>query len=177
MDCMNEFLVRSGLRTVILVAETGMSRKQITAIRKRLGLRGNADSGPLPQAESLLSSRAMCLEGSLFMNSYLAIAKDPRVQLDILAAVAAHEHYLDCHGAIRDGKIDFANFLERDRAWVLARDYRGMIVNMRSCSGCHLEFVASINDRRHNCPLCSGVTIEIPCSEDTVERHLCITEL
>jgi flagellar transcriptional activator FlhC len=161
MEDMNELLVRSGLRTVILVSQTGMSRKQITAIRKRLGLRGNAESGPLPQAESLLSSRAMSLEGSLFMHSYLMIAKDPRVEVDILAVIAAHNHYLECHGDIRGGKIDLDHFLELDRAWVLARDYRGMIVGMRSCSCCHLEFVASINDRRHNCPVCSGVTVEV----------------
>ena len=168
MDTVNDFLVKSGLRTVILVSETGMSRKQITAIRRRLGLRGSADSGPLPHSENILGSRAMSLEASLFMQAYLLIAANPRAEIDILSVISAHSHYLECHAAIRSGKVDLDHFLELDKAWVLARDFRGYGVVMRNCDSCHIDFVASINARRHSCPICSGVTVETPddCDED-----------
>lgn len=168
MDDLGTLLVRSGLRTAIIVAETKMNRKQITAARKRFGIRGNAESGPLPQAESLLSSRPLTLEASLFMHGYLLVAKQPKSGVDIKAVLAAHTHYLDCHAGIRGGRIDTSTLLELDRAWVLARDYRSMVLGMRTCHTCHLEFVASINDRRHACPICSGVDIKCPSEATSV---------
>lgn len=160
MEDLGTLLVRSGLRTAIIVAETAMTRKQITAARKKFGIRGAAESGPLPQAESLLANRPMTLEASLFMHAYLLIANQPKAGVDIKAVLAAHAHYLDCHGAIRGGRVDVDTMLELDRAWVLARDYRSMSLGMRSCHNCHIEFVASFNDRRQACPICSGTNIK-----------------
>lgn len=177
MEAVNDYLVKSGLRTVILVSETGMSRKQITAIRRRLGLRGSADSGPLPHSENILGNRAMCLEASLFMQAYLMIAKNPKVEIDILSVIAAHSHYLECHAAIRGGKVDLDHFLELDKGWVLARDFRGYGIVMRNCESCHIEFVSSINDRRHSCPICSGVTIETPEESDEATGSLSLQEI
>lgn len=177
MDTVNDFLVKSGLRTVILVSGTGMSRKQITAIRRRLGLRGSADSGPLPHSENILGSRAMSLEASLFMQAYLLIAANPRAEIDILSVISAHSHYLECHAAIRGGKVDLDHFLELDKAWVLARDFRGYGVVMRNCDSCHIEFVASINDRRHSCPICSGVTVETPDDSDEERCNMSLEDL
>jgi hypothetical protein len=159
MEGLGVLLVRAGLRTAIIVAETSMTRKQITAARKRFGIKGSAESGPLPHAESLLSNRALTLEASLFMHSYLLIAQQPKSGVDIRAVLAAHSHYVDCHGSIRGGRVDLNSLLELDRAWVLARDFRSMVVGMRTCHTCHLGFVASINDRRQACPICSGVSI------------------
>jgi len=158
----HERLVKSGLRTIILVSQTSMKRKQITAIRKQLGLRGSADSGPLPHSETILGSREMILEATLFMNSYLMIAENPAECIDNLAVISAHSHYLECHGSLRGGAVDQEIYLDLDRAWVIARDYRAMNVTMRACKSCHTEFVASSACRRFNCPLCSGITIEVP---------------
>ncbi|HCF3016936.1 TPA: hypothetical protein NIB55_004177 [Pseudomonas aeruginosa] len=158
----NEKLVKSGLRTIILVSQTSMKRKQITAIRKQLGLKGSADSGPLPHSETILGSREMILEATLFMQAYLLIAQNPAESIDNLAVISAHAHYLECHGSLRGGAVDQDVYLDLDRAWVIARDYRAMNVSMRSCNTCHTEFVASSVCRRFNCPLCSGTTVEIP---------------
>lgn len=174
MQDLGSTLVKAGLRTAIIVAETNMTRKQITAARKKMGIKGNTDSGPLPQAESLLSSRPLTLEASLFMHAYLLVAKQPKSGVDIRAVLAAHSHYVECHASIRSGRIETKTLLELDRAWVLARDYRSMVVGMRTCHSCSLEFVASINDRRHACPICSGVNIATPvaCSKLSSARAL-----
>ncbi|WP_237046859.1 FlhC family transcriptional regulator [Aquipseudomonas alcaligenes] len=164
-------LVKAGLRTAIIVAESGMTRKQITAARKRLNIRGNAESGPLPQAESLLGSRQLTLEASLFMHAYLMIAHQPKVGIDIRSVVAAHTHYLDCHASLRGQQIDIETVLDLDRAWVLARDYRAMVISMRTCQDCRLEFVSSFNDRRFCCPICSGVRCKAPEESVLDKRH------
>lgn len=155
-------LVKAGMRTAIIAIEANMSRKQITAARKRLQIRGSSESGPLPQAENILGSRTLTLEASLFMQSYLSIAHRPKTQVDILSVLAAHSHYLDCHAGIRDGKIDTDCVLDLDRAWVLARDFRSIEVGMRTCHDCRIEFVAAFNDRRQACPICSGIKITTP---------------
>jgi len=41
---------------------------------------------------------------------------------------------------------------------------------MRSCSNCHIEFVTSINHRRHACPLCEGVQVRDPFHCDVADR-------
>lgn len=162
---LGNILVKAGMRTAIIAIEADMSRKQITAARKRFQIRGNSESGPLPQAENILGSRALTLEASLFMQAYLSIAQQPKVRVDILSVLAAHDHYLDCHAGIRDGKIDTDCILDLDRAWVLARDFRTMEVGMRTCHDCRIEFVATFNDRRRACPICSGVKITTPTVE------------
>ncbi len=148
-----------GFRSAIIRAQTGLTRKQVASLRKRLGIVGPAESGPLPQAHSILSGKAKAMEASLFMLNYLYLAKTPRVDVDIDAVIAAHDQYFHCHAAIRNGQVDLENFLDIDDAWVVARDYRALEVMMRSCSGCHIQFVSSIHDGRQCCPICNGAVV------------------
>lgn len=60
-------LVKAGFRSAIIRLHTGLTRKQVTSLRKKLGVCGPSESGPLPNAESLLVKRAVSLEASLFM--------------------------------------------------------------------------------------------------------------
>ncbi|MBJ2179998.1 hypothetical protein JC795_17550 [Pseudomonas veronii] len=152
-------LVHVGFRSAIIRIHTGMTRKQVTSLRKREGIVGPSESGPLPNAESLLAKKEATLEASLFMLAYLITAKSPRTTIDVEAVMAAHSQYYDCHAALRNGQLDLENVLEIDDAWVIARDYRSKEVTMRSCSTCHIEFVVSINRPKHCCPLCDGVQV------------------
>lgn len=163
-------LVKAGFRSAIIRLHTGLTRKQVTSLRKKLGVCGPSESGPLPNAESLLVKRAVSLEASLFMLAYLITADKPREAVDIHAVMAAHTQYLDSHSALRGGNLDLENILELDDAWLIARDYRSQEVTMRSCSNCHIEFVASINHRRHACPLCEGVQVRDPFHCDVADR-------
>lgn len=152
-------MARCGFRSAIIRVQTGLTRKQVASLRKRLNIVGPAESGPLPQAHSILSGKARAMEASLFMLNYLYLAKNPRNDVDIDAVIAAHDQYLHCHVGIRGGQADLDNLLEIDDAWVVARDYRGQEVMMRSCSGCHIQFVASVQDSKQCCPICNGAVV------------------
>ncbi|NWC84073.1 hypothetical protein HX798_27870 [Pseudomonas putida] len=152
-------MARCGFRSAIIRAQTGLTRKQVASLRKRLGIIGPAESGPLPQAHSILSGKSKAMEASLFMLNYLYLAKAPRMEVDIDAVIAAHDQYVHCHAAIRNGRVDLDNFLDIDDAWVVTRDYRALEVMMRSCSGCHIQFVSSIHDNRQCCPICNGAVV------------------
>lgn len=163
-------LVKAGFRSAIIRLHTGLTRKQVTSLRKKLGVCGPSESGPLPNAESLLVKRPVSLEASLFMLAYLITAEKPREAIDIHAVMAAHTQYLDSHSSLRGGNMDLENILELDDAWLVARDYRSQEVTMRTCNSCHVEFVASINHRRHACPLCDGVQVRDPFHCDFADR-------
>lgn len=165
-------LVHVGFRSAIIRIHTGMTRKQVTSLRKREGIVGPSESGPLPNAESLLAKKEATLEASLFMLAYLITAKAPRSEIDVDAVMAAHSQYYDCHAALRNGQLDLENVLEIDDAWVIARDYRSKEVTMRSCSTCHIEFVVSINRPKHCCPLCEGVQVRDRFHCDFADRSL-----
>ncbi|CAI9912124.1 TPA: FlhC family transcriptional regulator [Pseudomonas aeruginosa] len=173
-------MARCGFRSAIIRAQTGLTRKQVASLRKRLGIVGPAESGPLPQAHSILSGKAKAMEASLFMLNYLYLAKTPRVDVDIDAVIAAHDQYFHCHAAIRNDQMDLDNFLDIDDAWVVARDYRALEVMMRSCSGCHIQFVSSIHDSRQCCPICNGAVVRtdlFSCDAQAVVTERSVPEL
>lgn len=173
-------MAKCGFRSAIIRAQTGLTRKQVASLRKRLGIVGPAESGPLPLAHSILTGKAKAMEASLFMLNYLYLAKTPRIDVDIDAVIAAHDQYFHCHGAIRGGQVDLDNFLDIDDAWVVARDYRAQEVMMRSCSGCHIQFVASIHDNRQCCPICSGAVVRsdlFSCDAQTVFTERSVADL
>lgn len=173
-------MARCGFRSAIIRAETGLTRKQVASLRKRLGIVGPAESGPLPQAPSILSGKTKAMEASLFMLNYLYLAKTPRIDVDIDAVIAAHDQYFQCHAAIRNNQVDLENFLDIDDAWVVARDYRALEVMMRSCNGCHIQFVSSIHDSRQCCPICSGAVVRTDlfvCDAQAVSTHRTVSEL
>lgn len=173
-------MARCGFRSAIIRVQTGLTRKQVASLRKRLGIVGPAESGPLPQAQSILSGKGRAMEASLFMLNYLYLAKTPRNEVDIDAVIAAHDQYLHCHVGIRGGQADLDNLLEIDDAWVVARDYRAQEVIMRSCNGCHIQFVSSVHDSRQCCPICSGAVVRsdrFSCDAQVVETERSVPEL
>ncbi|HBN7932908.1 FlhC family transcriptional regulator [Pseudomonas aeruginosa] len=173
-------MARCGFRSAIIRVQTGMTRKQVASLRKRLNIVGPAESGPLPLAHSILSKKARAMEASLFMLNYLYLAKSPRNDVDIDAVIAAHDQYMNCHVGVRGGQADLENLLEIDDAWVVARDYRTQEVMMRSCSGCHIQFVASVQDSRQCCPICNGAVVRtdlFSCDAQTAKTDRTIPEL
>jgi len=153
-------MVEAGFRCSIITVHTDHTSKQVNRLRKQMGVEYKGGSGPLPGGVCLLSSAAQVVEATLFMCAYLQVAKNPYVDVDIHALMAAYRFYLGYRPTGQVGQVALGDILHIDRAWVIAREYRSKEVVVRKCSSrqCSAPYlVPSSMGHRSSCPFCSAV--------------------
>lgn len=153
-------MVQAGFRCSIITVHTDHTSKQVNRLRKQIGVEYKGASGPLPSGACLLSNSGQVVEATLFMCAYLRAAKNPFVDVDVQAVMAAYRVYTGYRSA---GEVALATSTEPlhiDRAWVIAREYRSKEIVVRICSSrrCRLPYlVSSSMGHRSSCPFCSAV--------------------
>lgn len=152
-----DMMVMAGFRCTIITLHTDLTAKQVTSARKRLKVVSRGGSGPLPLGSRILSSKARIIEAALFMGAYLRGARSPLLGIDVEATIAAHQSYLTYRDVLR---LNPAESLSIDEAWVIAREYRSKDVVMRVCRKCDLTYVALTSTNKSTCPYCSQVVVK-----------------
>jgi hypothetical protein len=141
-------LLKRKTRVSIVHQETGVSRSKLRILHRELHGHG-ASSGQIPAiGGATIETRVHQVHAGVFAALYETYAgPDLSRQLDIRAAIAAHDFY----GVLLapEPRLDF------NAAWVIARDLRVGTSELRSCTACELRYLVSSASRlAPTCPFC-----------------------
>ncbi|WP_200248563.1 FlhC family transcriptional regulator [Thiococcus pfennigii] len=141
-------LLRRKARVSIVHHETGVSRPKLRILYRELHGRG-APSGQLSAiGGATIQTRLQQVHAGLFAALYEHYA-GPAIsrQLDIRAVIAAHDFYVSL--VLQEPLVDF------NGAWVIARDLRVGMSELRSCDVCEVRYLISSESRlAPTCPFC-----------------------
>ncbi|CAO3433169.1 FlhC family transcriptional regulator [Azospirillum endophyticum] len=144
-------LIRRNLRTSIVAVHTNLSATQLRTLYHEI--HGHASvSGMFPESDRLFATHQRALEASIILTAYLNCAgTDALRRIDIEALLRAHDFYIDvrreCAG-LNQQAIDLT------MAWILARDLRSCVVELRTCP-CGIRFAVHEQQRiQVHCPVC-----------------------
>jgi hypothetical protein len=142
-------LLRRKARISIVYRETGVSRPKLRILHHDL----HGEGGPPGQIPAIggatIQTRLQQVHAGLFAAIYEHFAgPEMSRQVDIRAVIAAHDFYVSL--ARQEPQVDF------NGAWVIARDLRVGMSELRSCSACELRYLVSSESRlAPNCPFCT----------------------
>lgn len=144
-------LIKRNLRTSIVAVHTNLSATQLRTLYHEI--HGHASvSGMFPESDRLFATHQRALEASIILTAYLNCAgADALRRIDIEALLRAHDFYMDvrqeCTG-LNQSAIDLT------MAWILARDLRSCVVDLRTCP-CGIRFAVHEQQRiQAHCPVC-----------------------
>lgn len=144
-------LIKRNLRTSIVAVHTNVSATQLRTLYHEI--HGHASvSGMFPESDRLFTTHQRALEASIILTAYLNCAgADALRRIDIEALLRAHDFYMDvrreCAG-LTQSAIDLT------MAWILARDLRSCVVDLRTCP-CGIRFAVHEQQRiQAHCPVC-----------------------
>lgn len=144
-------LIERNLRTSIVAVHTNLSATQLRTLYHEI--HGHASvSGMFPESDRLFTTHQRAMEASLLLTAYLHCAGPSAYQqIDIEALLRAHDFYMDVRG-------ECANWshpaLDLTMAWILARDLRSCVVDLRTCP-CGIRFAVHEQQRiQAHCPIC-----------------------
>jgi hypothetical protein len=142
-------LLRRKARVSIVHHETGVSRPKLRLLYRALHGHG-APSGQLSAiGGATIQTRLQQVHAGLFAALYECYGgAEVTRQLDIRAVIAAHDLYKSL--VPREAQIDF------NGAWVIARDLRVGMSELRSCGDCAVRYLVSSESRlAPSCPFCA----------------------
>jgi hypothetical protein len=143
-------LLRRRARVSIVHHETGVSRPRLRALYRELHGHG-APAGQLPAiGGATIQTRLQQVHAGLFAALYERYG-GPEVtrQLDIRAVIAAHDLYQAL-------VVPQAPHVDFNGAWIIARDLRVGMSELRSCGHCEVRYLVSSESRlAPTCPFCS----------------------
>lgn len=142
-------LLRRKARVSIVHHETGVSRPKLRALYRELHGYG-ASSGQLSAiGGATIQTRVQQVHAGLFAALYEYYGgREVTRQLNIRAVIAAHDLYESL--VPQPAQVDF------NSAWVIARDLRVGMSELRSCSTCQVRYLVSIESRlAPTCPFCA----------------------
>jgi hypothetical protein len=142
-------LLRRKARVSIVHHETAVSRPKLRILHRELHGQG-ASPGQIPAiGGATIQTRLQQIHAGLFAALYEHYAgPEMSRQLDIRAVIAAHDLYESL--VPQEPQVDF------NGAWVIARDLRVGMSELRSCSVCELRYLVSSESRlAPTCPFCS----------------------
>ncbi len=145
-----ERYVRAGFRVSIVVHHTGVPRRTVRELWRRVHGEGPRP-GQFPQIDRICRNRALLREASALMALYRHLARtDITQEMDLDALALACELYRD---EVARPQI------APSHAWVLARDMRGAgpeghpLVRMHRCPQCRRHYLEVAGQRyRPTCP-------------------------
>jgi hypothetical protein len=142
-------LLRRRARVSIVHHETGVSRPKLRILHRELHGHG-APSGQIPAiGGATIQTRLQQVHAGLLAALYKHYAGPGMIRrLDIRAVIAAHDLY---ESLVRlEPQVDF------NGAWVIARDLRVGMSELRSCGVCEVRYLVSSESRlAPTCPFCS----------------------
>jgi hypothetical protein len=141
-------LLRRKARISIVHHQMGVSRSRLRALYREIHGRG-APSGQIQMIGGVaIQSRAQQIHAGFFAALYEHYAGPAMSrQLYIRAVIAAHDFYVSL--VLHEPLVDF------NGAWVIARDLRVGMSELRSCNVCEVRYLISSESRlAPTCPFC-----------------------
>jgi hypothetical protein len=141
-------LLRRKARVSIVHHETGVSRPKLRILYRKIHGRV-APSGQIPAiGGATIQTRFQQVHAGLFAALYERYAGPAMSrQLYIRAVIAAHDFYVSL--VLQEPLVDF------NGAWVIARDLRVGMSELRSCNVCEVRYLISSESRlAPTCPFC-----------------------
>ncbi|MCB1860385.1 MAG: flagellar transcriptional regulator FlhC [Gammaproteobacteria bacterium] len=147
-------LIHRQLRLSVVHQITGIQPKVLRSLYREMHGKG-PPAGQLPSSEGILSNRLAQAAASLFAMLYWSRVKSGNGRtIDMRALLAAHANYLEfLETSLAEVPIER---LDITQAWVLARDMRTGLVEIRSCDQCQVRFLYTPYGRLSSrCPICT----------------------
>ncbi len=133
-------LLRRKARVSTVHHETGVSRPKLRILHREIHGHG-PPSGQIPATGgATIQTRLQQVHAKLFAALYEHYAGPAMSrQLDIRAVIAAHDFYVSL--VLQEPLVDF------NGAWVIARDLRVGMSELRSCDVCEVRYLISSESR------------------------------
>lgn len=142
-------LLRRKARVSIVHHETGVSHPKLRTLHRELHGRGTSSGQISAIGGATIQTRLQQVHAGLFAALYERYGgHEITRQLDIRAVIAAHDLY--------ESLVPHAPQVNFNGAWVIARDLRVGMSELRSCGDCEVRYLVSSESRlAPTCPFCS----------------------
>lgn len=142
-------LIKSGLRTQLIKEETGLTTGMIRALYTEI--HGTSPkSGNLRQSATVIRTDHKHIQAIFFLLEYRRIYKQAEESVDLDAVKEAHRALRSYMSGLSYAAN--AQLLSIMDTWVLARDYRSGLIEIRACT-CGSRYLAYESCALH-CPAC-----------------------
>lgn len=161
-------LIEVGLRSPIVVLDTGLPETSIRSIARQMKENRRAPSGSLPSVTNIARTKSDVVELSLLAVIYERLGgKYIYDSIDLDCLIEAHSIYSSVRVSL--GDCMSRQPVDINCAWVLARSMRSDEVWLRKCKKCTATYIAFPCDKQvSGCPFCQ---IASRSTKTTESRH------
>ena len=133
-------LLELGLRTSIVVQETGLSAEAVRQIHREVN-QSPPKSGQLPDIESIIKTKRAQIEASLLLSIYQKLDTAQHRKVDIDNLQKAYDFYQNLRGGLKLESSRWKSF-SINEAWILVRAYliEQVTIDWCQCGACSLQY-------------------------------------